>query len=431
MNRKNLLLLGLLLSAFGLQAQTTPTTELRLSLEEAQAYALKHNYTMQNASLDVQKAEANRWQTLATMLPQVKGTFDYSSMCGYQMNVGAYSIPMNPNGTLGLSASVAVTGAQVVGTLINDIAIEMSDITRRQTEQTIRANVSGIYASILVMEETLGLLDSSLSNMQRLHQTTQTSVDAGAAEQIAADKFSVQVASLRNTINANHRALQVLYNSLILALGAPVDAHIVLTTTTRDFIDIDEAAKLTTQAFHIEDNYDYQLLKQNEAMSKKQVTLTWMDYVPTLTAYYQYSYKTYFGKDAGMNMTPPNMIGASLSVPIFGSGTRHAKLKAAKISYQETLNSTRQAEDGLRVQYNQLCYNLVSAVETYKILHDNIEVIRRVFANTTNKFEHGYASQLEVTTASSDLITAQSDYIQAFLSAVNAYVSLRELMGME
>lgn len=431
MNRKNLLLLGLLLTAFGLQAQTTPTTELRLSLEEAQAYALKHNYTMQNASLDVQKAEANRWQTLATMLPQVKGTFDYSSMCGYQMNVGAYSIPMNPNGTLGLSASVAVTGAQVVGTLINDIAIEMSDITRRQTEQTIRANVSGIYASILVMEETLGLLDSSLSNMQRLYQTTQTSVDAGAAEQIAADKFSVQVASLRNTINANHRALQVLYNSLILALGAPVDAHIVLTTTTRDFIDIDEAAKLTTQAFHIEDNYDYQLLKQNEAMSKKQVTLTWMDYVPTLTAYYQYSYKTYFGKDAGMNMTPPNMIGASLSVPIFGSGTRHAKLKAAKISYQETLNSTRQAEDGLRVQYNQLCYNLVSAVETYKILHDNIEVIRRVFANTTNKFEHGYASQLEVTTASSDLITAQSDYIQAFLSAVNAYVSLRELMGME
>jgi len=431
MNRKNLLLLGLLLSAFGLQAQTTPTTELRLSLEEAQAYALKHNYTMQNASLDVQKAEANRWQTLATMLPQVKGTFDYSSMCGYQMNVGAYSIPMNPNGTLGLSASVAVTGAQVVGTLINDIAIEMSDITRRQTEQTIRANVSGIYASILVMEETLGLLDSSLSNMQRLYQTTQTSVDAGAAEQIAADKFSVQVSSLRNTINANHRALQVLYNSLILALGAPVDAHIVLTTTTRDFIDIDEAAKLTTQAFHIEDNYDYQLLKQNEAMSKKQVTLTWMDYVPTLTAYYQYSYKTYFGKDAGMNMTPPNMIGASLSVPIFGSGTRHAKLKAAKISYQETLNSTRQAEDGLRVQYNQLCYNLVSAVETYKILHDNIEVIRRVFANTTNKFEHGYASQLEVTTASSDLITAQSDYIQAFLSAVNAYVSLRELMGME
>lgn len=431
MNRKNLLLLGLLLTAFGLQAQTTPTTELRLSLEEAQTYALKHNYTMQNASLDVQKAEANRWQTLATMLPQVKGTFDYSSMCGYQMNVGAYSIPMNPNGTLGLSASVAVTGAQVVGTLINDIAIEMSDITRRQTEQTIRANVSGIYASILVMEETLGLLDSSLSNMQRLYQTTQTSVDAGAAEQIAADKFSVQVASLRNTINANHRALQVLYNSLILALGAPVDAHIVLTTTTRDFIDIDEAAKLTTQAFHIEDNYDYQLLKQNEAMSKKQVTLTWMDYVPTLTAYYQYSYKTYFGKDAGMNMTPPNMIGASLSVPIFGSGTRHAKLKAAKISYQETLNSTRQAEDGLRVQYNQLCYNLVSAVETYKILHDNIEVIRRVFANTTNKFEHGYASQLEVTTASSDLITAQSDYIQAFLSAVNAYVSLRELMGME
>ena len=68
-------------------AQNAPT--LKLSLQQAQDYAVQHNYALQNAALDVQKAEATRWQTLSTMLPQIKAGFDYQNMCGYEMNLGA------------------------------------------------------------------------------------------------------------------------------------------------------------------------------------------------------------------------------------------------------------------------------------------------------------------------------------------------------
>ena len=92
---------------------------LRLSMEEAQQYAVEHNATMRNADLDVKKAELSRWQTLSSMLPQVRAGFDYQNMCGYEMHMGSgpmsISIPMDPNGTLSLTASVALTGAQVVG----------------------------------------------------------------------------------------------------------------------------------------------------------------------------------------------------------------------------------------------------------------------------------------------------------------------------
>ena len=67
-----------------IQAQNT----LRLSLSEAQQYAVEHNATMQNADLDLKKAELSRWQTLASMLPQVRAGFDYQNMCGYTMNFG-------------------------------------------------------------------------------------------------------------------------------------------------------------------------------------------------------------------------------------------------------------------------------------------------------------------------------------------------------
>ena len=438
-----------------------PST-LRLSLKEAQDYAVEHNYAMQNASLDVQKAEASRWQALSTMLPQVKASFDYQNMCGYEMNLGGRGtssmmpdsvtiggttmplsfiyntsdddnssggIPMNPSGTLGITASVALTGAQIVSTMLSKVAIDMADISRRQTEQTTRANVKSVYTSILVMEQTVGLLDSSLANMQQLLATTEASVRAGAAEQIQADKLSVQVASMRNSINSTRRSLTMLYNSLLLQLGADVNSRLELTTSIDDVVNVEEAAKLTLGGLDIENNYNYQLLEQSEKLSERQLTLAWMDFTPTLSAYYQYSYKTYFGKDAGFNMTPPNMIGASVSVPLFQSGTRMAKIKGAKIDYQETLNSRRQAEDGLRVQYNQLCYDLVSAIESYQIQRDNLDLTRRVFTNTSEKYKYGHASNLEVTNASTDIITAQSNYIQAFMSVVSAQVALENLLG--
>lgn len=457
------LALAILATTATAQNQTATGSTMRLSLHEAQDFAVQHNYALQNAALDVKKAEAARWQTLSSMLPQVKAGFDYQNMCGYEMNLGgrssmgsmmpdsitigdqtfpisfptsgnagnaSTSIPMNPSGTFSITASIALTGAQIVGTLINNISVDMANITHRQSEQTTRANVKTAYTSILIMEQTVRLLDTSLRNMQQLLATTEASVRAGATEQVNADKLKVQVASMQSSINSTQRSLNMLYNSLILLLGVDVNTQLQLTTPIEQVVDVDYAAKLTMGGFHIEDNYNYQLLQQSENLAHKQLTLAWMDFTPTLSAYYQYSDKTYFGKDAGFNMTPPNMIGASVSLPLFESGTRLAKIKGAKIDYQKTLNSKQQAEDGLRVQYNQLCYDLVSAIESYNIQRENLDVTRRVFSNVSEKYTYGHASNLEVTNASTDIITAQSNYIQAVMTVVQAQVALENLLGM-
>lgn len=427
MNSKGILSVVLLLSmSLGVHAQEQQT--LRLSLADAQQYAVEHNYTMQNASLDLKKAEYSKWQTLSTMLPQVSAGFDYQNMCGYEMKLSGFSIPMDPNGTFSITASVALTGAQIVGTMLQNIANEMTNINQKQTEQTTRSQVRSVYVSILVMEDIVGLLDSSLANMEQLERTTQESVAAGAAEQIAADKLSVQVASLRNSIKANQRSLQMLYNSLILQLGADVNSKLELTTKLDEVLDLNYLGGLAMTDFNIEKNYNYQLLEQNEELAKKNVTMAWMDFTPTVTAYYQYSNKVYFG-DEGMNMTPPNMIGASIKLPLFTSAQRYSKVKVAQIDYAEALNSKQQAEDGLRVQYNQLRYDLVNAVETYEIQKTNLDVTKRVFDNTTEKYKYGHASNLEVTNASTDIITAQSNYIQAVMNVVAAEVALENLLG--
>lgn len=402
---------------------------LRLSFDEALRYAVDHNLSLRNAALDVRKAEAARWEAVSTMLPQVKAGFDYSNMCGYEMNFGNMSIPMNPYGTFGLTASIALTAQQVVGVVMNKVSKEMSDISYRQSLQQTHANVKNVYVSILVMEDVVSLLDSSLANMEQLERSTLESVKVGASEQISADKLSVQVASMRNSIQANRRSLQMLYNTLILQLGADVDSRLELTTRLDEVMDMDRLQQLVREDFNIADNYNYQLLEQGERLSKDQLLLTWMGFLPTLSAYYQYSDKTYFGKSEGMNMTPPHMLGFSISIPLWQSGTRAAKIREAKISHEQNLNSRKQAEDALRVQYSQLCYDLLSAMDSYQIQKENLDVTKRVFDNITEKFTYGHASNLEVTNASTDIITAQSNYIQAVMSVLNAQVALENLLG--
>lgn len=448
----------------GLALSSTAQQTLRLSLEEAQQYAIEHNASMLNADLDVKKAELAKWKTFSTMLPQVKAGFDYQNMCGYRMNfggggsmlsmmpdsitIGGMTMPisfpssgapeesdneggiaMNPSGTFSITASIAITGAQIVGTMLQNISRQMTDLSRQMTEQQTRSNVKNVYVSILVMEQTVGLLDSSLANLTSLAATSQAAVDVGAAEQVDADKLQVQVASLKNSINSTKRSLQVLHNSMLLQLGADVNSTLELTTNVDEILNVDNAVQLLSQGFDITKNYNYQLLEQSEEVAKRNVTMAWMDFTPTLSAYYQYSNKTYFGKDEGFNMTPPNMVGASVSVPLFSSGSRAAGVKSAKIDYQEAVNNRRQAEDGLRVQYNQLCYDLASALESYDIQSRNLDVTQRVFANVTEKYKFGRASSLEVTNASTDIISAQSNYIQAVMSVITAQLALENLLN--
>ncbi len=427
MNKRVILigLISLFVSAHIAKAQDI----LKLSVQEAEQYAIEHNRTMQNASLDIKQAKAARWQTLSSMLPQVSAGFSYQNYCGYELNMMGMPIPMNPSGTFNTTVSMALTGAQVVGTMLANLSIEMADITKQQTEQSISKSVRSVYLSILVMEKTVSLLDSSLVNLENLERTTINAVKAGAAEQVDADQISIQVNSMKNNINSTSRSLEMLYNSLQLQLGADINTKIELTGSLDDILNTDGIKSLLLESFDINNNYDYQLLKKSEELTKRQVTMSWMDFLPTISVYYQYSKLTYFGKDAGFSMTPPNMIGASVNLPIFSSGTRVAKVKEAKINLQKMQNTIKSTEDALYVQERQLRYNLVSALENYENQADNIDVSQRVFNNILTKYKYGMSSSLDVTNASNNLITAQSNYVQSVMTLLNAQIELETLMN--
>ena len=411
------------------EVHEVPAT-LNLSLTEAQDYAVETNRSLKNASLAVQKAYAQRWQTIASMLPQVDMSWSFQSMMGYEMVLGGMPIAMPDNGTLGVTAAVGINGQAIVGALLNNIAIDMQKLSLEISEDNLRANVKSSYASVLVLEDVVRLLDVSLKNIEELAAMTQRSVEVGAAEQTTADQIKVRVNTLKNNINANKRSTQLAINALKVLLNVPVETELVLTSQLQDMLSAEAILQLLGQDFVLENNLSYQTLAKNVELAKTNVHMAGWAYGPTLAVGYQYSEKSYFGEKAGFNMTPPNALSVSVSMPLWSSGKRAAGVVEKKIALEEARNTFAETTDNLGIQNEQLRYNLQNAYETYTNEQENMSVTQRVFDNTSLKFQQGVASNLDLVNASNDLITAQSSYVQAVLTLVNAQVELEKFLNL-
>ena len=411
------------------EVREVPAT-LNLSLAEAQDYAVETNRSLKNASLAVQKAYAQRWQTIASMLPSADLSWGYTSMMGYKMNFSGMPIEMPDNGTLGVTAAVGINGQAIVGALLNNVAIDMQKLNLQQSEDNLRANIKTSYASVLVLQNVVTLLESSLANIERMAEMTQRSVDVGAAEQTTADLIQVRVNTLKNNINANLRSTQLALNALKVLLDVPANTELVLTSTLEDFLSAEAVLALLGNDFILENNLNYQLLEKNVELAKKNVHMAGWAYGPTLALAYQYSKKDYFGEKEGFNMTPPNAVSLNISMPLWSSGKRAAGVVEKKIALEEARNTFAETANNLGIQNEQLRYNLQNGYETYMNEKDNMEVTQRVFESTTNKFNQGAASNLDLVNASNDLITAQSSYVQAVLTLVNAQVELEKFLNL-
>ena len=413
------------------KADEQPAT-LSLNLSEAQTYAVRQNRSLKNASLAVQEAYAARWQTIAAMLPQVDGSYSYTDYLGYSasMSMMGNNIQINmPNvGALGVTASVGLNGQAVIGALLNKLAIDMKKVALEQSETQLRGSVRGSYVSVLALQSISSLLDSSLLNIEALEAITRNAVEAGAAEQTAADQIRVRVNTLKNSINAQKRSIELATNSLKVLMNVPAETELVLTEKLEDVLSPDRVVSLLGQNFAIENNLDYQLLQKQVELAKKNVHMAGWAYGPTVALAYNYTDQHYYG-EGGMRMTPPSVVQVSVKMPLWSSGKRAAGVVEKKIALEEAKNTLSETTDNLAIMYRQLCFNLTNAYETYLNEKENIEVSQRVFASATNKYRYGASSNLELTNASNDLINAQSTYVQSILTLVNAQVELEEFLN--
>lgn len=409
------------------QEMTEHPQSWTFSLSEAVDYALAHNNSMKNAQYALRESEATKWATIANYLPQANANIGYTNYMGSKLEFSGMKINMDPSSTLTFQATQLLFNANViVGIQLSELAREMSELAVSRSELSVKQSTQSAYYAVLVSENNKALLEKNVENVRALATATRAKVDVGIGESTEADEMEVTLANLENMLKSTERTIEMAYNAIRLLLGLSAEDNIVLSDHLERLTDNRSVFELLTQDFLLEENIDIQTSRLNVLLSEKQLHAAVAEHLPSVTAVYQHNeilLKT------GFDMNMHNIFSLSASIPLFTSGKTRANTKKAKFAYEAAKENHEYAKEQLQIQDKQLRYNLKNAMETYEIQKQNIEVSKRVFENITKKYEQGLASSLEVTNANNNLLTAQSNYVNAVMSMLNAKDELLKLLG--
>jgi len=400
---------------------------LRLTLKEAQEYAMQHNKTVLNAGLSVSEAQKRTWEIIAAGLPQANATVNYQNMMGFSMSFAGMHIAMPPTSNFQATVTQLLFSASYwVGIKMSKIGEGLTDIARQQSELDVRHQTQTAYFAALVTQENLKILEKNLKNIETIAKSAEDLVRIGVAEQTDADQLKVQVLMMNNVIKSIERSIELAYNLLRFQLGVEADTKIVLTQTLEELFTQKNPQGMLVKDFDLNSNYTVQLLDGQIDLATKQISLERAAAMPNVAAFYSYTYKI---ARSTFDMSPNNVIGLQVNIPLLASGQRYSRTQQAKIKLDKAQNNRDMLAESLLLQEKQLRFNLNSAIETLALQKEAMSVAERVFESVTRKFQHGTASSLDVTTANTSLLQAQGNYINAMMEVCTAQSELEKLFN--
>jgi len=419
-----------------------PTASLSLTVDQALEYALTNNRSVASARYDLMASDKAFIEALSSGLPSVSGSAGLNDnlklmttlLPGEMFGQPGVKIPVTfgskYNTSYGVSAATALFNAPwIIGVKTAKLATELSAKSLAQTEIDTRENVVNIYYLILISQNTLDVIDANLVNLNELLASTQAMFSVGMAEATDVDQMKSNVSTLKNTKSSMERSLEVNYNMMRFLLGVGRETEIVLTQSLDDIIDQVDIESLLAQDFTMEDNVSYQLVEGQVRMSELSLSGAKAAVLPTLAGSVYYNQTGMGDKLNDLRWFPNSVLGFQLSVPIFASGQRYAKISKAKINLEKANNTKDMVTDQLLMQEKQLRYNLQSAWEQYKLQKDNVELASRVFQSFKNKYSQGVASSLDLTQANNNFLTAENNYLSALMNLLSTKVSFDKLMN--
>ncbi|HNY14732.1 MAG TPA: TolC family protein, partial [Bacteroidales bacterium] len=416
--------------------------DLKLSLKEAQDYAIQNNRQVMSAKLDVLASKAAIWETISAALPQLNlsgSVMDNLKLTttllpGEFFGQPGIKVPVTFgsqfNSSASAEASLLLFNAQLyVGIETTKLAHKLNSQSLEKTELDTRESVASAYYLILVSEESLKLIDANLLNLNETLKATRAMFSAGMAEATDVDQMLSNVSMLENNKSSLQRTIEVNYNLLRFILGTDADTRIILTETLENFTGTVNVESLLAQEFNISSNVSYRLIEGQEMLSKLALKNEKASVLPTLAGFYSYGTNGMGDKLSDLRWFQNSMLGVQVSVPIFASGQRYSGIKKAQINYRKAETTKEMVREQLLIQEKQLRYNLVNADQQYKTQKQNVEVSQRVYKSTENKYKQGMASSLELTQANTQFLQAQNNYISALMNLLQTKLALDKLLN--
>ena len=442
MKNKNILTVLILFLITGIIQAQNQGNELRLSLKEAEDYAIQNNKRMISTRYEVEASRLAVWETIANALPQVSASGSFTDnlklmttlLPGDFFGRPGEKVPVTFgsqfNSGASIQASLLLFNAPLyIGIESTKLANKLNEKNLVKTELDTRESVSSAYFLILIAEKSLEILDKNIANLNETLKSTRSMLAAGVAESTDVDQMVSNVTMVENSRSTLQRTIELNYNLLRFQLGVAPDTKLVLSETLDEITSGINVQTLVMQQFDHKQNVDYQLVEGQERMSALALKTQKAVLLPTLSSFYSYGVNGMGDKANEQQWFQNSMAGLQLSIPIFASGQRYNQIKRAQVNLNKAITTREMVTDQLLLQEKQFRYNLLNANQQYLSQKDNVDVSKRVYASTENKYKQGMASSLEMTQANSLYLQAENNYISSLMNLLQTKLALDKLLN--
>lgn len=427
---------------------------LKLSIDEAQKYALQNNRSVQSARIDVTSMTKRVWESTSMGLPQLNLATNYQHQFVIpQLSFGKYldvnNLPSGPitgtdiqdhyldvppvslgvknNTTFDLTLSQLIfSGEYLVGLQAAKVAKVMTEKSLVKAEAQIKEAVAGTYYLVLILGENVRVLNESLKSVNKTYDEMVKMNQQGLNEETDVDQIKINKSNIQTLINSLQSQKEVSLNLLKYQLGLDFTQPLMLTDSLPGIIREGNIKYLTSPVFNLEKSIDYQLINDQEKSSILFLKLEKSRILPTISAFYRRHEQT---QAPSLNFAVKDLVGVSMNVPIFSSGQRASRISQRKFDLEKTRLNKEDVAQGLVMEYETALSSYQTAFSNFTNNQESMLLSKKVYEKTVIKYNEGVSSSFELTQNQNQFLTAESNYYNSVLSLLNAKAKLDRILS--
>lgn len=417
------------------------------SLDQAITYALEHNYTAQNAERDILDAQKQKWETIASGLPQINGGVSYQN----QLKQPVAQIPAEffggEPGTFqevvfgqpqSMTATATLTqqifdGSYIVGVQATKTFLDYSQNNKEKTELDVRKSVVEAYGNVLLAQESVLISEKNKATLEENLYETKRIYENGLGDEESVDQLQITLSSVENQLKNARRMEKITRQMLNLVLGLPIDAPTVLTENLDDLTQKQIDLGLIDSDFNIEKNVDFKMAANLNEQRFLELKLAKSRALPTLNAFVNYGGNSFSDRfnffSSGQQWFGSSILGVDLNIPIFSSLQRSASTQRAKIALEKAKTQFTETQSRIRLQLETAKSDYILAIEQYGTSKDNLDLAERIEKKNQIKYSEGLATSFELRQAQTQLYTSQQEYLQSMVDVINKKTALENIIN--
>jgi len=244
---------------------------MTFSLDEAQAYAVEHNYDIQNAVTEIEIARKKKKEATAIGLPQINAGISYNDFIDIPTQLIPGEFFGEPAGTFipvkfgtKYNMSLNATANQLIFSGEYIVALQASKTfittSQRQHEKMLielEQKVAESYYLVLIAARNKIIVDTTLVTLQKIQQANIALYESGFIEETDVDQVDLLISDLEAAQLDIINNLQVSKNLLKFQIGLQLENRIELTDNLDGLMEKLDQDVLFAATFDYRKNIDY------------------------------------------------------------------------------------------------------------------------------------------------------------------------------